>query len=165
MAKKNTKKTTSKSKPMMAEMMKPMNTEKKGDSCSSCASCMCHCGPWAMTFLRVVLAGIFLQAGIMKLMAGPAIFGMTWFGYLLGAVEVLAGVLLLVGYKTFWSAKVVAVIMTGAIFLVHLGAGWNSAFYYPLTLLAAALVVAHYGPGKAALDNKCGSCGSGCSCC
>ena len=160
MAKKTTKKTAPKSKPMMAEMMKPMNTEKKGDSCGSCMGGTCKCGPWTLTFLRVIIAGIFLQAGIMKLRLGPAIFGASWIGYAVGAAEVVAGALLLTGYKTFWGAKIVAVIMTVAIFTVHIKAGWNSTFYFPLLLLAGALVLAHSGPGKWAVEGRNGCCGN-----
>jgi uncharacterized membrane protein YphA (DoxX/SURF4 family) len=158
MKKTTAKKSAKKSEPKMAEMTMHKNNDK-----GSCCSGWCKCGPWAMTLLRVVLAGVFLQAGIGKLMTGPAIFGMTWAGYALGAVEAVAGVLLLLGLWTFWSSKVVAVIMLGALVLVHRGAFGTTAFSYPLVLMLAALVLAHYGPGKWAIDNRC--CGSGCSCC
>lgn len=161
MAKKTSKKKAPASKPMMAEMMKPMNNDK--NTCS-CEGSWCNCGPWAMTLLRVVIAGIFIQAGITKLQLGPAILGMTWFGYLLGVVELLAGIALLVGYKTFWAGKTVAVIMLGALIIVHRTQFGTPGFYYPLMLLVGAAVLAHYGPGKWAIDNKCG-CGVGCGRC
>jgi len=162
MAKKTTKKTARAkpvAKPAMSEMLKAPSNDKK----SCCSPCWAQCGAWSMTFLRVVIGALFLVKGVQKLMIGPAIFGMKWFGYTLGAVEAIAGVLLIIGLWTFWGAKTVAVIMTGAIFLVHFKDGWANFPFLQMTLLAAALVLAHYGPGKLAIDNKCG-CSSGCGC-
>lgn len=91
--------------------------------------------PIAHWFLRVALAGVFLYHGITKFpnLAGMAEgMGMPVIMVgLLASMETLAGLLILVGgfakdWMTRLAGLIIAAVMLGAIFLVHLQHGWNS---------------------------------------
>lgn len=105
--------------------------------------------PIAHWFLRVALAGVFLYHGLTKFpdLAGTAEFlGMPLFvAGLLAAAETLAGILILLGgflkdWMTRLAGLIIAVVMIGAIFKVHLANGWSfmnngMEFQFTLTML------------------------------
>jgi len=165
MAKKNTKKTASKTQPSMVEMMKPMNNGMM----NSCA-CANDCSGWGLAILRVVVGAAFLWHGVTKFMGfeGTKGFFTSLFGAagpflagLVASVEVLAGIALIVGIWTRWASYLLVTIMLVAIV-------WAKKFAWPaieldVVFVAALLALAWNGPGVWAVEKSCG-CGSGCRC-
>ena len=91
--------------------------------------------PYAHWLLRLALASVFLYHGIIKFpaLAGIAdMMGMPVFIVgILAAAEVAAALLILAGgFSKAWLTRIggaiIAVVMLGAIFMVHLQHGWNS---------------------------------------
>jgi putative oxidoreductase len=111
--------------------------------------------PYGAFLLRLALGLMAIGHGVMKLTdpAGAAGFfssvGLPGaLAYLVMAVEVIGGVLLVLGLFTRWVALAIAAILVGAIVFVHLSmGGWE----YPLFLLVAALAVALLGSGAFAV--------------
>lgn len=115
--------------------------------------------------LRVVIGGIFAAHGAQKLFVygiegvtggfagmGIPMPGVT--GPLTGVVELAAGLALVVGLMTRLAGVGLAVIMLGAIGMVHLGAGFwaPNGVEFPLALLAGAATLALAGAGRYSLD-------------
>ncbi|MGI9175162.1 MAG: DoxX family protein [Rhodothermales bacterium] len=91
--------------------------------------------PYAHWLLRLALASVFLYHGITKFPALEGIsemMGMPVFVVgMLAAAEVAAALLILAGgfskaLLTRIGGAIIAVVMLGAIFMVHLQNGWNS---------------------------------------
>lgn len=108
---------------------------------------------WTIRILQGLLAAAFLMFGILKLTAHPIqveAFTTTYgyglsFMYVVGAIELLAGIGLVVGYWkpriAFLSAGIIAVTMAGAM-LTHIrSAQGMSVAAFPLILLILALIV------------------------
>ncbi|MBV8817741.1 MAG: DoxX family protein [Acidobacteriaceae bacterium] len=118
----------------------------------------------ALLLLRVASAVVFLYHGSSILFGafggpGPAKFAAfmhapTAIGYLVGIGEFFGGLGILLGVFTRISAACIAVIMIGAIVLVHLAHGFDvsrggSEFAFTQLLIALALVFT--GPGEYSL--------------
>ena len=126
---------------------------------------------------RILMSAIFIVYGYMKLVdvasivnnAGTKRFmelvasgapAPTWLGYLIALIEVVGGLLILVGFKTRWVAWGLVVYLVIATLLGHPfwimeGAprGANMAhFYKNLALLGGYLLLAMYGPGRYSVD-------------
>jgi putative oxidoreductase len=98
--------------------------------------------------IRAVTGLIFILAGYGKLFAQPGIEGFSgmlsgigfpapvFFAVLVGGIELVGGILLLIGFWTHISSLFLAVIMLTAIFTVHLQNGWADV-RYPLLVLVA----------------------------
>ena len=73
-------------------------------------------------------------------------------------VEFLGGVALILGLGTRVAAILLAINMAGAIYFVHLSAGFFApkGYEYPLTLLVANVAIALAGAGVCAFDNLLG---------
>lgn len=108
---------------------------------------------WTIRILQGLLAAAFLMFGILKLAAHPIqveAFTTTYgyglsFMYVVGAIELLAGVGLVVGYWklriAFFSAGIITVIMAGAM-LTHIRSDQGmKAAALPLFFLILALIV------------------------
>jgi putative oxidoreductase len=118
--------------------------------------------------LRLALGLLILLHGIAKLMSGPAgILGAVAkaglpepFGYLVYVGEVLAPLLVIVGFWTRPAALVIAINMAFAVFLVHLGqlfelskqGGWAlelQGMYFFTAIAIALLGAGRYSVGGA----------------
>ncbi|ANE45790.1 hypothetical protein SY83_05175 [Paenibacillus swuensis] len=112
---------------------------------------------WVTRIVQGLIALAFIMSGFLKL-AGDAMqvksftedynYGLTMM-YLVGAVEVLAGIGLIIGYWkpriAVYSAIVVAIIMAGAVFsILSAGQGLGLAMVPLIFLLLAILVAVRY---------------------
>ena len=120
---------------------------------------------------RLLMSSLFIWAGYAKLfMFGPS--GTA--GYMASVhmplpelaawiaiiVELVGGILLLIGYQTRWVALVLAIwcLVTG--FAVHLPVGDQANminFYKNLVMAGGFLFVAAYGPGNLSVDGALGN--------
>jgi len=123
--------------------------------------------PWSWLALRVIASIMFLMHGLPKLFgsaeraAQPIFGGMGLFGvdvglnmlWLAGFIEVVGGLLLIVGLWTRWAALAAAVLMVMAYTHAHLGinplaTGGEGAVLY---FLIYAVIFA-FGAGKYSVD-------------
>lgn len=112
---------------------------------------------YAMIPLRVALALVMVYHGWPKLMGGAVQFFTGLFGaagpflsYFVGVVEVLGGILLLLGLFTRHAALFLSIVMIVAIISVHLGP--FKGYEFQLTLLAGLLTLLFNGAGKYGLE-------------
>ena len=98
---------------------------------------------------------------IMDLVAGGAA-APNWLGYLVAAFELVAGIAILVGFKTRWVAWAVVIYLIIATYFGHpfwalegAARGANQAhFYKNLGLMAAYLMIIAAGAGRYSIDNR-----------
>lgn len=121
---------------------------------------------YGITLLRITLGVMFVAHGLLKLVVftlpGTAAFfesvGFPGFlAYLVTPAEILAGLALLVGFRTRAVAAATIPILLGAA-VVHTGNGWvfsapNGGWEYPAYLVVAAIAQTLLGSGAFALDN------------
>jgi putative oxidoreductase len=115
--------------------------------------------------LRIALGGMFLTHSLLlKLviftLAGNAKFFVSvglpsWLGYVVFAMEVVGGAMLVLGIQARWAALALAPIVAGATW-VHSGNGWMFAYAdggweYPLYLTLLCIVQFILGDGAFAL--------------
>ncbi|GGG43564.1 DoxX family protein [Bizionia arctica] len=116
----------------------------------------------ALAILRISISGMMLMHGIPKierLFASPIEFGdpigvgptLSLILALIG--EVVAPVLIIIGFKTKLAAIPVMITMFVAAFVVHLNDDFGTK-EKALLYLVGFLVIFLAGPGKFALDNK-----------
>jgi putative oxidoreductase len=120
--------------------------------------------PWAphiLSVLRILAAATFLTHGTMKLFGWPAPFPFPMNGlmYVAGVLEVVGGLLLIVGFLSRPVAFVLAGEMAAAYFMGHVGQG----FFPVLNGGEAAMLfcfiflyIAAAGPGPWSVDASAG---------
>lgn len=120
----------------------------------------------ARLLLRLAIGALFVAHGLQKFneytLAGTAgafaqmgIPAAEVAAPIVASVELVGGILLIIGLLTRPAAFALAANMAGALFMVHLGSGVfveNGGFELVLALGAAALALALAGPGKVSLD-------------
>jgi putative oxidoreductase len=130
-------------------------------------------GPLAV---RVIVGTIMAAHGLQKVQAGPANFGAflgqlgvplpTLMGYVVTFVEVVGGVLLIVGLLSRLAALVLTIDLVVAILLVKVNVGFLSppqggaGAELDLALIAGFLVILLAGPGRLSVDHALGYEGS-----
>lgn len=127
--------------------------------------------PAAPLVLRVVLGGLFIWHGIDKFDVGISMIedmfqmwgvpapGVT--APLTAVVEIVAGVMLVLGLGTRVAAMVLSVVMVGALVYVKQDLGVISSAPMPgaeldLAMLAGLVAILVIGPGRASLDDRLG---------
>jgi putative oxidoreductase len=126
---------------------------------------------------RVLISAVFIVFGyiqfthIRNYIANPAVLkvaGMTGgilsptvIAYLVAAIDLFGGVLILVGYQTRWTAVVLIVFVVLTLLLVHTfwtmegaaRAANQGNFYKNLGLIGGLLFLIALGPGRCSLDH------------
>ena len=118
-----------------------------------------------LTILRLIVGSIFIVHGAQKLftiglgniggmMAQSGIPMGEVVGPLVALTEFVGGIALVLGLFTRLSALGLALVMAGAVFLVHFPAGFFNpkGFEFPLALLGATIAIALMGPGNISMD-------------
>jgi putative oxidoreductase len=114
--------------------------------------------PQILSILRIMTSLLLLQHGLSKFlgfpmeMGTPSMFSMYWFA---GVIEIVAGVLLLIGLFSRWAAFILSGELAFAYFIGHAPKG-----FYPLTNGGEAAVLfcfiflylAAAGPGPWSID-------------
>jgi len=127
---------------------------------------------------RALTTVVFIVAGIPKLMDPTGILGAagtkafwalvasgappTWFGYLIAAVEVVGGLMVLVGYQTRAAALVLAAFTVATIVFAHNWWAMDGAARAAnlvqanknLAIIGALLMIAAIGAGRYSVDNR-----------
>ena len=127
--------------------------------------------PAAPLVLRLVIGGLFIWHGIDKFDAGISMIEdmFTMWGVpapglaapLTAVVEIVAGILLVVGLGTRVAAMALSAVMIGALIYVKQDLGIISSVPMPgaeldLALLAGLVAVIVLGPGRLSLDHQLG---------
>jgi putative oxidoreductase len=107
-------------------------------------------GNYGDLLIRIVVGLIFVITGYGKLFGAPGIQGFTgmltgigipaasFIAVLIGVIELIGGVLLILGLWTNYASTLLGIIIFVAILAVHLKNGWGDT-RYPLLLLVALI--------------------------
>ncbi|MCB1914806.1 MAG: DoxX family protein [Rhodocyclaceae bacterium] len=120
---------------------------------------------YGIAILRIALGAMFLAHGLLKVfvftLPGTAGFfesvGFPGFAaYIVAPAEILAGIALLVGFRTRLVAAATIPLLLGAL-SVHAGNGWvfsneNGGWEYPAYLVVAAIAQALLGAGALSVE-------------
>ncbi len=125
------------------------------------------CGAWGAAVGRVLLGALFVVAGYQKLAGGVAGFAgfcaslgvpapelMAW---VVIAVELIGGAMLILGWKTKLAAQVLIVFTIIATFLAH--QAWSdpsqmTMFLKNLAIIGGLFYATAYGGGKCSADQR-----------
>lgn len=129
---------------------------------------------WGITILRVMVGIVFVAHGSQKVFVYgfsgvSGAFGQMGIpmpavmGPFVALLELVGGVLLVLGVGTKWVSILFAVEMAVAILRVHLSGGFflPKGFEFALTLFAASCAIALEGPGPASLGRTLAEKGVG----
>jgi len=120
--------------------------------------------PLALLLLRLVIGAIFVQQGYIKLFVSRAMFLKlfpSWgfppyVAYLIGALELFGGILVILGVVTRLVGLAFAIEMGVAFTKVHLHQNWSDPHTAGLVLLlgAGSFVLAAVGAGAISVDGQ-----------
>lgn len=132
-----------------------MKNETKSCCCSTAKPWMKNLG---LLILRLTVGAVFIYAGWMKLSDMTMVVGMftnmglpipAVFAYLIAVGEFAGGIGIVLGIFTRIAALGMAIIMVGALLLVHVGMGqWDAGTQLVVVLLGANLALAGLGGGS-----------------
>ena len=118
--------------------------------------------PFALLLLRILLAIMFIDGGRRHVTnpkeRGAGMGLSTTLTFVLGAMEVIAGILVLVGFWTHVAALMLIIVMLGAIYFkvfvwkTGIYGDKNNGWYYDALLLASAGVLLTMGAGSISLE-------------
>lgn len=132
-------------------------------------TCRCcdACGKYAPVFLRVVTGLIFVVHGYQKWSGGVDQFAgflstlgfpaAVFFAWVVTLVEIFGGGALVIGFLTHWAAKLLAIDMIVALFVVHADKGFyvsDGGYEFVLLLLASVIFFMSTGPGICSVDES-----------
>lgn len=132
----------------------------------TCASLYGKYAETTYALLRIVVGVLFLFHGLSKFgvfsqmtIGGFAgmVGGQVWLAVIVALVETIGGLFLILGVFSRYSATLIALVMVGAWFIVHIKSGWNpfaNGGELPLVFFFVMLSIAARGPGKWSLDKK-----------
>ena len=128
---------------------------------------MMHNTPtWGPLLGRILFSTIFIMSGISKIFGFAGMVGFvsslglpaaTLLVILAIAVEVGGGVAILVGYQTYWAAKILAAFLLVIALTLHRDFADQDQmvhFMKNLSMAGGALFIAIHGAGAYSLDNK-----------
>lgn len=110
--------------------------------------------------LRIIVGVIFVYHGWPKLFTSPELLGLNGFvGFLVGAVEVLFGILLILGTGFPWATYPLMVVILVALAFVQIPgcfakASLTSGFERDFLILAVLFVLNSFGAGKYAMQKS-----------
>ena len=121
---------------------------------------------YLLAFARLLMASLFIWDGVIQLRNPGA--AAQYFAsvnvplpdiavWVSGAIHVLGGLALLLGFKTRWAAGLLALVCVGTAFGVHLPIGdlGNMIhFYKNLVMTGGFLYVIVFGPGRLSVDGE-----------
>ncbi len=127
---------------------------------------------------RVLLSAVFIVFGVIQFtnignyIAHPAVVSVaaltggiitpTVIAYLVATIDLVGGILILVGYQTRWTAIVLIVFVALTLVFVHTfwtmegatRAANQAHFYKNLAIIAGLLFLIRLGPGRCSLDHR-----------
>ncbi len=133
---------------------------------------------YTVAISRVLLSAVFIVFGVIQFtnignyIANPAVIAVakmtggivapTVIAYLVAAIDLVGGILILIGYQTRWTAVVLIAFVALTVVLVHnfwtmegpARAANQAHFYKNLAIIAALLLLVEIGPGRWSLDRR-----------
>ncbi len=130
--------------------------------------------------VRVLIAAVFIVFGYLQFtnigvyIANPAVVKVagltggiltpTVLAYLVATINLVGGILILVGYQTRWAAIVLIAFVVLTLWFVHnfwtmegpARAGNQVNFYKNLVIIGALLLIIIHGPGSCSLEHRFG---------
>ena len=126
---------------------------------------------------RVLISAVFIVFGYIQFthignyIANPVVIKVagwthiltpTIIAYMVAAIDLIGGILILVGYQTRWASVVLIVFVALTAFLVHhfwdmegpARAANQGHFYKNLALIGALLLIYAHGPGTCSLEHR-----------
>ena len=121
---------------------------------------------WALLVMRLIVGVIFVAHGYQKIGLGmdqvagffrsTGIIFPLFFAYFITYLELIGGILLILGLFTHLIAKLFVIEMLVAFLMVHVSKGLfvnQGGFEYVAVLFGAAMVIMVFGPGKIAVED------------
>jgi putative oxidoreductase len=112
--------------------------------------------------LRILLGFVFFMYGFDKFQGGlgnfaagfPSMGFPSFFGYIVGTIELVGGIALILGIGTRIFSGLIAVIMLGSIFFVKLSDGFLGGYEYNVALLIIGIHLVLNGSSLLSIDSK-----------
>ncbi len=115
----------------------------------------------ALVLIRIALGSVFIVHGAQKLMAlGATVNGFSMMGvpailtYLVVAIELIGGIMVLLGVYARIAGVLIACVMIGAVILVKWNMGFLGGWEFDLVLFLNALAIAIVGSGSYSVCKK-----------
>lgn len=129
---------------------------------NNCGCCAPAWTSYLYTVFRIVVGALFFWHGFVKFPGAQGMFLAA------GIIELVVGVLLVLGLFTRWAAVLGGLNMIAALVIAHVSKSWvfvgqgNNGGEAALLFLASFLALIAYGSGRLAVQNLFSNC---CDCC